>query len=252
MTTKELQSIDFYETEAKDYDERRWNTKAGRYNDEIQKGIVIELVGDCEGKKILDIATGTGRFALELAQRGAEMTVLDSSKNMLGITHKKFEVLELLDKLTIKQGLATKLPVSDKSLDICICINAMNHIEGYLKLLLEIHRVLKPGGISVNNYTNWLSPYLPFGVWVNLKKKSVTRNVYTKWFNSLEIVSLYKTCDLDVEAVRGELHCPTWGNNKGLLFFLKAFDRVLRKPPLVYFASQLFVKARKKRKICWQ
>jgi len=246
MATKERQSIDFYETEANDYDKRRWNTEAGRYNDKIQKEIVIELVGDCEGKQILDIATGTGRFAMELAQRGAEMTVLDSSKNMLEVTHKKFEVLKLLEKLTIKQGLATKLPVSDKSLDICICINAMNHIEGYSKVLLEIHRVLKPGGISVNSFTNWLSPYLPFGVWVNHKKKSVTRDVYTKWFNSIEIASLHKTCDLNVKAIRGELHFPTWGNNKGLLFFLKSFDRMLRKPPLGYFASQLFVKACKK------
>ena len=246
MKTKERQSIDFYETEANDYDELRWNTEAGRYNDRIQKEIVIELVGDSKGKQILDIAAGTGRFALELARRGAEMTVLDSSKSMLEVTHKKFEVSELLEKLSIKQGLATKLPAADKSLDICICINAMNHIEGYSKVLLEIHRVLKPGGISVNNYTNWLSPYLPFGVWVNLKKKSLNRNVYTKWFNSIEVASLYKKCDLNVEAIRGELHFPTSANNKGLLFFLKAFDSMLRKPPLGYFASQLFVKARKK------
>lgn len=245
MANRERQSIDFYETEANVYDERRWNTEAGRYNDKIQKEIVVELVGDCEGKKVLDIATGTGRFALELAQCGADTTALDSSKSMLEATHQKFEVAKLMGKLSTRQGLATKLPVDDSSLDICICINAMNHIEDYLKVLAEIHRVLKPGGISVTSYTNWLSPYLPFGLWVNLKKKSVTRNVYTKWFNPIEVASLHKACNLNLEAILGELHFPIGGSNKGLLLFLKAFDRVLRKPPFAYFASQLFVKAHK-------
>lgn len=238
-------AIQFYEEEALVYDDRRWNTLSGRYNDKVQKEIVLELVGNCKDKLALDIATGTGRFALELALNGAKIIAVDSSKGMLQVTNNQFKKAKLRKMLEIKKGVATKLPVATKSIDICICINAMNHIEKYLNALYEIKRVLKPGGFAVISYTNWISPYFPFGVWVNIRKKSIFKNVYTKWFNSIEIFSLYKTSDLVIEDVRGELHFPTWGNNKGLLFFLKAFDRMLRNPPLGYFASQLFVKAYK-------
>ena len=245
MKSNEQLSVDFYEKEATTYDDRRWNTPAGKYNDTIQKEIVLDLIGNCNNIRVLDIATGTGRFALEIAKSGAHIIALDSSSNMLDATKLKFQSNGLIEQLDAKQGLATEIPVDDNSVDVCVCINALNHIERYLDVLKEIYRVLKPGGLSITSYTNWMSPYMPFGLWVNLRKTSVTRDVYTKWFNPLEVFSLHKLSSMKIELIRGELHFPTSANNSLLLALLKATDRILRHPPLGYLASQLFVKARK-------
>ena len=83
MTDQRQQSVDFYETEATEYDRKRWSTPVGRYLDETQKSIVVDLVGDISGKKVLDVATGTGRFALEMAALGATVYAVDTSPAML-------------------------------------------------------------------------------------------------------------------------------------------------------------------------
>lgn len=243
MTDSTEQSINFYNTEAADYDERRWNTEAGKYIDAVQKKILIEMVGDCEGLKVLDIAAGTGRFSLELAKRGAYVTVLDSSENMLAIIQKKFEKEGLIDKLSVHKGLATDLPFEDGEFDICTCINAMNHIPDFDNVLSEIGRVLKYDGVSVTNYTNWVSYYLPFGVWANIKQKSVTRDVYTKWFSLVEIKAAHKVAELNVNGVTGAVQFPTKTKMGIMLMLFKMLDKVSRYGLLKNFAPMLFVKS---------
>ncbi len=245
MTDSTEQSIKFYDLEAVTYDERRWNTVAGQYIDAAQKNILVDLVGHCDGLKVLDIAAGTGRFSLELAKRGANVTVFDSSENMLKIAKMKFEKEGLIEKLSIHQGVATELPFVDGEFDICVCINAMNHIPRFDSVLSEIGRVLKKEGVSVTNYTNWLSYYLPFGVWANLKQKSVTRDVYTKWFTLTEIKTAHKVTGLDVDNVIGAVQFPTKTKMWALLMAFKMLDKLSRRGLFKGLAPMLFVLARK-------
>lgn len=239
------QSIKFYEEEAKNYDERRWKTRAGRYIDKVQKEIVLELLGDCEGKQILDVATGTGRIALELARQGAFVTVLDSSEKMLGIVKNKFDEARLSDSLSIQQGVATRLPFDGNEYDACVCINAMNHIPEFREVLVEMERVTKDGGISVSNYTNWLSIYMPIGLWVNLRQKSATRDVYTKWFWFGEIKSSHERTNIDIDKVYGAVQFPTKISINVMLVLFKPLDKILRRGLLRYLAPMLFVRGRK-------
>ena len=245
MINNSNQSIGFYEKEAEVYDKRRWRSKAGQYIDNVQKTIVLDLIGDCVGKNVLDIATGTGRFAIELAKKGANVTVLDSSKAMLRIVKAKFENEQMTHRLTIHHGLATEMPFKNGVYDICICINAMNHIPGYGKVAKEIGRVLDSKGLSITNYTNWLSCYLPIGVLANLRQKSVSRDVYTKWFRLCELQCLHSKNRLDVKEVVGAVQFPSKISNYILLGFFKGLDRKSRSSLLRYFAPMLFIKARK-------
>ena len=239
------ESIDFYNTEAESYDKRRWSSVAGKYIDRTQKDIVLSLVGECAGKKVLDIAAGTGRFSLELAKRGADVTVLDSSENMLAIIKKKFKEEGLSENLKLECGTATDLPFSDEEFDVCVCINALNHIPGQNLVLGEIQRVLCKNGLSVTNYTNWFSYYFLFGLWVNLRQKSVTRQVYTKWFWPGEVFRLHNESNLKVEGLVGAVQFPTNTTNTIALLFFKFLDAISRRPFFRYFATLLFIKARK-------
>ena len=241
--SNEQNSIDFYDSHAENYDLSRWNTVAGEYNNQTQKKIVLEFADIKGGERTLDIATGTGRFALELAKCGCEVAVTDSSRKMLEITKGKFKTAEHIDKLTIAQGVATKLPFEDETFDICICINALNHIDGYSIVLAEINRVLKLGGVSITSYTNWFSLYFPIGLWVNLRAKALTRDVYTKWFSPMEIRKLHNDNNLEIVGVQGSLHIPTKIKFKLLFNVLKKIDQLLRRRPCRCLAPQLFYKA---------
>jgi ubiquinone/menaquinone biosynthesis C-methylase UbiE len=238
-------SIDFYNTDALEYDKKRWSTKGGIYINNLQKSIVVDCLRNWSGKKVLDIATGTGRFALEIAKNGAFVTVIDSSKNMLEIVERKFEKHGLKNQLKIYHGSGADLPFQNKTFDVCVCINAMNHIPQYKNIMKEIFRVLNKDGVSVTNYTNWMSYYLPYGIWVNLKKKSIYRDVYTKWFSINEVYKLHNINNLSVNKLFGMVHTPNNFNNNVLLRTLKLVNHISQKSMLKYIAPQIFIKAYK-------
>lgn len=244
MQHDNLGSTDFYDVEARTYDERRWQSLAGRHVNEVQIGIVCELAGDVHGSSVLDIATGTGRFALTLARRGAKVTALDSSQSMLDVAEKKCAEAGLDGDPEFVSGLASELPFPDESFDLCVCINALNHIPQYRTVIAEIHRVLKYGGQCITNYTNWVSPYLPFGVMVNMRRKSITRDVYTKWFSPREVYELHRSLGLQPEAVRGAVQIPSFLHSTTAVRAMVGIDNMFRNSG---YAPLMFVKATKEK-----
>lgn len=239
------QSIDFYDSDAEAYDAKRWTTPAGKYLNEIQIGVVREMIAAEAGTQHLDIATGTGRFAVDIALGGADVTALDSSEGMLTECIKRAEKLGVSGKLTAKCGFANEIGLKDQ-FDTCTCINALNHIPDQMGVLHSATKALKEDGILVTNYTNWLSFYLPIGVYINLRKKSIHGDVYTKWFSMREIRRLHRDNGLEILEIQGVLHIPTRLKNSILLAFLKAVDRLCRKSIFRFFAPQIYIKARKK------
>ena len=66
-----------YDLAAKNYDKKK------AYLDSFEKGIVLEMVSDVSQLNVLDVGAGTGRLAVELAKKGAQVTALDISEKML-------------------------------------------------------------------------------------------------------------------------------------------------------------------------
>jgi len=58
----------------------RWrSTTLGRITEALEVGVVFELAGDLAGRRVLDLGTGDGTYAMAAAQRGAAVTALDST-----------------------------------------------------------------------------------------------------------------------------------------------------------------------------
>ena len=243
MDDASQQSIAFYEREASSYDEKRWRTPIGRYVDETQRGIVRELLGKSASKEALDVAAGTGRFSIDLAKSGAKVTALDSSPAMLAVCTGKAAREELSPRLTTVRGTATELPFPNDTFDVAICINALNHIPNPQLVLYELGRVIRDDGVVVTNYANWLSFFLPAGLAVNLRQRSLHENVYTKWFIPREVRALHRGAGLKVHRVVGAVPIP---GLRALPFaLLRNLDRLSRDTSLRWLAPQLFVSARK-------
>ena len=97
-----------------------------------------------KGKKILDIACGTGWSSEQFARAGADVTAIDITPKAIELTKKRFEIYKL--KAEILAADAENLPFPDNSFDYILAWGCLMHMPNTQKAINEIYRVLKPGG----------------------------------------------------------------------------------------------------------
>ena len=62
----------------------RWRaSEIGAITDRLERQLILELVGDVSGCRVLDVGCGDGEFAVELAKRGAIVVGIDASPEMI-------------------------------------------------------------------------------------------------------------------------------------------------------------------------
>lgn len=111
---------------------------------------VVNKVAATQPKRILDVATGTGDLAINLAKTDAEEIIgLDISAGMLNVGKEKVAAKNLDDRIKMVQGDSENLPFEDNYFDAITVAFGIRNFETLEKGLAEILRVLKPGGIFV-------------------------------------------------------------------------------------------------------
>lgn len=121
--------------------ERRWMEVLQRY----LKGI--------PGKRVLDIGTGPGFFAIGLTKRGYQVTAVDYTWKMLEEAKKNAGALA--DKIDFWQMDAQNLDFEDASFDAIVTRNLTWNLERPGDAYREWHRVLKKGGVLLNFDAGW-------------------------------------------------------------------------------------------------
>lgn len=146
--TKKEQVSDMFDEISEGYDNLNRVISLGM--DQSWRRKVIASILAHQPQNVLDIATGTGDLAISLAEHGLKNIVgLDLSKGMLAVADKKIKDKHLEDKIKTQVGDSENLPFEDNSFDaICVAFGVRN-FENLAKGLLEIHRVLKPGGLFI-------------------------------------------------------------------------------------------------------
>jgi len=115
-------------------------------------------LGDVKDKKILDVGAGTGRLSLRLAERGAEVTALDVSEEMLNMLKQKVKKHTFSKGMTFVVADAESLPFPDNSFDIITAAFLIVHLKNLKHFFAESYRVLKPGGLLAITNINQKSP----------------------------------------------------------------------------------------------
>jgi demethylmenaquinone methyltransferase/2-methoxy-6-polyprenyl-1,4-benzoquinol methylase len=96
---------------------------------------------------ILDVATGTGDLAVELAKMGnVNITGVDISLGMLQKGQIKLNRLDLTSKIELIQADSENLPFADNTFDAVTVAFGVRNFENLEKGLVEMRRVLKTGG----------------------------------------------------------------------------------------------------------
>lgn len=108
----------------------------------------INLLKEKKPKTILDIATGTGDFAIEAVKLNPEKIVgVDISEGMLKLGKEKIVKLGLQNLIELKSGDSETLPFSDNSFDAITVGFGVRNFENLEKGINDIYRVLNPGGV---------------------------------------------------------------------------------------------------------
>ena len=126
---------------AEGFDALRFSGPIGRLVAESQERVIAAFLAPLEQRRILDVGTGTGRAAIALARRGALVTGVDASEEMLTVARRR--AAESGTAVTFGPGDAHRLPFDDRAFDAAICLRVLMHTPGWRQALSELCRVAR-------------------------------------------------------------------------------------------------------------
>jgi demethylmenaquinone methyltransferase/2-methoxy-6-polyprenyl-1,4-benzoquinol methylase len=109
---------------------------------------LVSRIAPPEGGRVLDVATGTGLVAREIARRSAARIVgIDLSPEMLHGARAAIRRDRLEARVSLCLGQAERLPFGDDAFDAVTFTYLFRYVEDQAATLAELARVLKPGGV---------------------------------------------------------------------------------------------------------
>lgn len=116
------------------------------YNAYYERPSLCALLPELQGKRVIDLGCGPGEYAAYLTSRGATVTAVDSSAEMISLVQQK-------PGKTINayvQDLAQGVPdEADQSFDLAVSPLMIHYLEDPTSLFRDVKRILKPAGLFV-------------------------------------------------------------------------------------------------------
>jgi SAM-dependent methyltransferase len=126
---------------AEAFDALRFSGPIGRLIAEEQEEVIARFLAPVAGRSVLDVGTGTGRAAIALASRGASVTAVDASAEMLAVAERRAAAAGVA--VTFAKGDAHGLAFADRAFDAVICLRVLMHAPGWHASLAELCRVAR-------------------------------------------------------------------------------------------------------------
>jgi ubiquinone/menaquinone biosynthesis C-methylase UbiE len=127
--------------------------------DQIARGIlavadhVVRSARVRAGERVLDVASGTGNTALAARARGADVTGLDLTPELLAVARER-EAAEGLGSINWQEGDAENMPFPDASFDVVVSSCGLMFAPDQQRVADEVARVTRPGGrIAIQAWT---------------------------------------------------------------------------------------------------
>ncbi|WP_143304822.1 bifunctional demethylmenaquinone methyltransferase/2-methoxy-6-polyprenyl-1,4-benzoquinol methylase UbiE [Chitinophaga vietnamensis] len=159
--------------------------------DVIWRKKALRQLASLQPKQMLDVATGTGDFAImaEKRLRPEHITGIDISEGMLAHGREKINKLGLSDKITLQSGDSETISFPDKTFDAITVAFGVRNFEHLEKGLSEMLRVLKPGGkLVILEFSN--PTVFPIKQFYNLYFRYITP-LLGKWIAKSEAAYSY-------------------------------------------------------------
>ncbi|MHB8595238.1 MAG: class I SAM-dependent methyltransferase [Ktedonobacteraceae bacterium] len=175
----------------------------------VEEQHVDQLLAHLSFNRVLDVGTGTGRYALKLARQGLSVTAIDQSPQMLAVAQQaaQREGLSLDFRL---HSLEHDLPFEAQRFDLLICALMLSHVPNLAHALQEFARVLQDGGYllitdfhPVHIIYGWKTAFRRAEVTYQLPTVGYTRDDYLEAITASGLTILEVTDILVSEAPDG-------------------------------------------------
>jgi ubiquinone/menaquinone biosynthesis C-methylase UbiE len=201
----------------------RWRkSRLGSITDALEQRLLLELLGDVAGQAILDVGCGDGEFAIELWQRGARVTGIDASPQMIDAARARAQRQGADIRFEI--ATAQALPFEAAAFDRVVAVTVLCFLADGQPTLSEIARVLRIGGRFVigelNKWSAWAADrrvraWFGHPIWRSARFRSPS-----------ELRHLVESAGLVVQMLHGAVYYPHFGLAARLL---GRFDRQLSR-----------------------
>lgn len=149
---------------AEAYEDKRFS-KGGELIDKREREAVLTALSPVEGKRILEIACGTGRFTVMIADLGADIVGIDISTPMLQRGRRKANQVAGIGSIEFVRGDAARLPFPDDYFDAVFAMRFFHLAPTPGRFLAEMRRVSRNdiffdtfNSFSSRSVYNWLLP----------------------------------------------------------------------------------------------
>jgi len=196
-------------TEHKKYFETAYRTGSDIWTHLPMKDRGVMLTKELPvGSLILDVGSGRGLFAKQLAESGYSVIGLDFVSEMVDKNNKEIENWGLSGKLKFVEGSALDIPFTDSSFDGVCDFGLMENLykEDWAEYADEIARVLKPGGFYLNtSLSRETQKFLEFRPKSSSNGEFEKYGVHYHFFDKQEIKKIFdhdlNTIEQDIEFV---------------------------------------------------
>lgn len=107
---------------------------------------------DWQGREVLDLGCAGGFMAEALALRGARVTGIDPAAEAIDAARAHARAGGL--RIGYDVGTGEALPYEDGSFDAVVCVDVLEHVVDLNKVMTEVARTLRPGGLFLYDTIN--------------------------------------------------------------------------------------------------
>jgi len=124
---------------ADQFEAARFGGPIGRLLADTQERQIAAYLAPLDGRRVLDVGTGTGRAAIALARRGAQVTGVDASPEMLAVAERRARDAGI--RVDFRRDDAHHLGFPDRSFDAVVCLRVLMHTPDWKRSFAELCRV---------------------------------------------------------------------------------------------------------------
>lgn len=126
--------------------------------------LVVDQLGDVEGKVVADLGAGTGYFSRRIAYKGARVIAIDiDPKAIRWMEEQKARFpIELRDRLIIRQAEPDNPNLKDNEVDIVLLVNTYSYINERVAYFSRLRKAIRPDGkIIIIDFKKKETPFGP-------------------------------------------------------------------------------------------
>lgn len=179
-------------------------TALGTITEAIEQRVVLDMMGELVGMRLLDVGCGDGSLICTAAVCGAMVAGVDADPAML--TAARLRMAQAGLEATLREGRVEELPFPDGSFDVVASVTVLCFVDDAERAVREMARVLRPGGrLVIGELGRW-------SIWAALRRVRGWLGSTTwraaRFRTSGELRMLAQQAGLSVTAIQGAIYYP--------------------------------------------